>query len=214
MLGELLRAGRSKGACVFLGFQDLASLYEEYQEEPTHSLLNNIGNQAYLKLNDAKSAEWASKFFTEKEVTRASETKDKGGDKKSTHEAPQDRPIVPAHLLRAANAPGKLLGFFDSNEIGSWAWELPIKKVARDVPSPTTEEKELHALQRLEEQVLRPWDDDDMTRLDLKLPPPTEPAKPADEKKPPTDEVPPPPLSPYRKHRRPDDRSQSLEVRP
>ncbi len=206
MLGELLRAGRSKGACVFLGFQDLASLYKAYDPDTAHSLLNNIGNQAHLKLNDPRTAEWASKFFTEREVTRRSETKDKGGAMKSAHEGAQDRPIVPPRRFLEANAPGKLRGFFDSNELGSWEWELPVAEVIREVPSPTDEEKRLHAYQRAEEKPLPPWTEADRQRLGLA------PPGPPDAKRHEPESPPPPTRQSYRKHRERSDRSESQEI--
>ena len=207
MLGELLRAGRSKGACVFLGFQDLASLYKAYDPDTTHSLLNNIGNQAHLKLNDPRTAEWASKFFTEREVLRRSETKDTDGATKSAHEGAQDRAIVPPRKFLEANEPGKLRGYFDSNEIGSWGWDLPVSQVIRDVPSPTDEERRRYAYERAEEKPLPPWTEADRRRLGL-APPDSQPDSDTRSESPPS----PPTRQGYRKHRDRRDRSESQEI--
>lgn len=192
-LGELLRAGRSKGACVVLGFQDMHSLYEQYGKDLTHSLLNNIGNHAWLKLNDPETAQWASSLFSQREVQRYEENWDRHGVSGYKQHV-FDQALVPQRKLLEPNEPGKLLGFFDSNEVGAWEWTLRLSEVKRDVAGPSDVEKRDYAWDRLEETKLVPWTTEDRRRLGLPLDAPGEtkgtPTKPKPKGPP-----------PYRRHR-------------
>ena len=210
ILGELLRAGRSKGACVFLGFQDLSSLYKAYDPDTAHSLLNNIGNQAYLKLNDPRTAEWASKFFAEREVLRRSHTKGRDGEKTSTQESTHDRAIVPPRKFLEANAAGSSGVSSTQTRLVPGSGELPVSQVIRDVPSPTDEEKKLYAHQRAEERPLPPWTKDDRERLGLL---PAEDPR-AEDPEPPSSPkaISPPSRAGYRKHREPRSLTESQEI--
>ena len=60
-LPTLLREGRSKGASVFLGVQDISGFRAAVGNvHEADSLLAQVKNVAYLKLPDHESAEWAS----------------------------------------------------------------------------------------------------------------------------------------------------------
>lgn len=62
-LQSLLAKGRSKGACVVLGFQDIEALREVYGEKIANSLTGQCNNKAILRLESPNTAEWASKLF-------------------------------------------------------------------------------------------------------------------------------------------------------
>lgn len=61
-LPTLLREGRSKGASVFLGIQDVSSFRAEIgKADEAEGLLAQIKNVAFFKMPDEVSAEWASR---------------------------------------------------------------------------------------------------------------------------------------------------------
>ena len=62
-LSSLLAKGRSKGACVVLGFQDIDGLKEVYGENLTYALTGQCAQKAILRLESPSTAEWASKLF-------------------------------------------------------------------------------------------------------------------------------------------------------
>lgn len=62
----MLREGRSKGAAVFLGVQDIGGFRAALGDvNEAESVLAQIGNVAFFKLLDHESAEWASLRFGE-----------------------------------------------------------------------------------------------------------------------------------------------------
>jgi hypothetical protein len=57
---ELATKGRSKGAAMVLGFQDLDGLRAVYGREVAHEILGQCSNIALLRMNSTETAEWAS----------------------------------------------------------------------------------------------------------------------------------------------------------
>ncbi|MBX3110282.1 MAG: type IV secretion system DNA-binding domain-containing protein [Fimbriimonadaceae bacterium] len=76
-LTSLLTKGRSKGACMVLGFQDIDSLREVYGENIAGVITSQCNCKAILRLESPRTAEWASKLFGEYEAieTRRSEAR-------------------------------------------------------------------------------------------------------------------------------------------
>lgn len=66
-LSSLLTKGRSKGACVVLGFQDIEGLRNAYGKERASEIVSMCANKAILRLESPETAEWASKVFGEYE---------------------------------------------------------------------------------------------------------------------------------------------------
>ena len=62
-LNNLLTAGRSKGACVVVGAQDIEGLREVYGENKANELLGLCGHKAVLRLDSPITAKWASELF-------------------------------------------------------------------------------------------------------------------------------------------------------
>lgn len=67
-LHELLLEGRSHGAHVVLGFQDIQGLKHIYGTEQAEELIGQCANLAILKLNNPTSMEWAERFYGEYET--------------------------------------------------------------------------------------------------------------------------------------------------
>lgn len=60
---ELATKGRSKGAAVVLGFQDINGLRAVYGKEIAEEIIGQCSNFAVLRLQSPDTAEWASRFF-------------------------------------------------------------------------------------------------------------------------------------------------------
>ncbi|GDX39728.1 hypothetical protein LBMAG21_00200 [Armatimonadota bacterium] len=62
-LGRLMTKGRSKGACVVLGFQDIDGLRSVYGEEVAHEICGQCNHIAVLRLNSPSTADWSVNLF-------------------------------------------------------------------------------------------------------------------------------------------------------
>jgi hypothetical protein len=60
---ELATEGRSKGAAVVLGFQDINGARAVYGKEVAEEIIGQCGNIAILRLQSPDTAEWASRLF-------------------------------------------------------------------------------------------------------------------------------------------------------
>lgn len=67
-LSRLLNQGRSKGACVVLGFQDIEGMREVYGPYVANELIGQCGNKALLRVDSPEMAEWASNLAGTKEA--------------------------------------------------------------------------------------------------------------------------------------------------
>jgi hypothetical protein len=68
LLGRLLTKGRSKGAAVSLGLQDISGLREAYGREIADELLGQCNTKVILRLNSPETAAWAAKLCGNREV--------------------------------------------------------------------------------------------------------------------------------------------------
>lgn len=62
-LSALMTKGRSKGAAVVLGFQDVHGLQAVYGKEVAEELVGQCNTKAILRLNSPETARWASKVI-------------------------------------------------------------------------------------------------------------------------------------------------------
>jgi hypothetical protein len=62
-LSRLLTKGRSKGACVVLGFQDIEGLRDAYGERVAHEITGQCTNKAILRLESPQTAQWATEVI-------------------------------------------------------------------------------------------------------------------------------------------------------
>ncbi len=76
-LSALMTKGRSKGASVLLGFQDISGLREVYGREGADELVGQCNTKAILRLNSPETARWASQVIGASEFieTRKSQSK-------------------------------------------------------------------------------------------------------------------------------------------
>lgn len=71
---DLLKLGRSKGASVWLLFQDFQQLEKIYSREDRATVINNTGSIAVLRLKEADAALYFSKRFAKQEFLEKSTT--------------------------------------------------------------------------------------------------------------------------------------------
>lgn len=64
---QLLTEGRSKGARVVIGFQDVDGMIELYGERGAEEIVGLCANRIILHLDNPRTREWASNFFGETE---------------------------------------------------------------------------------------------------------------------------------------------------
>ncbi len=67
-LSALMTKGRSKGAAVLLGFQDINGLHDVYGREAADELIGQCNTKALLRLNSPETARWASQVVGASEV--------------------------------------------------------------------------------------------------------------------------------------------------
>jgi type IV secretory pathway TraG/TraD family ATPase VirD4 len=68
-LDRLMTKGRSFGAAVVLGFQNINGLYETFGENPAKSILGQCATKVFLRVDSPETAEWAQSVFGEYEAT-------------------------------------------------------------------------------------------------------------------------------------------------
>jgi hypothetical protein len=68
-MAELLGVGRSKGASILLGIQDVSGMRAAYGPDRTDEILGLCENKTFLRVGNAATAEWASKYFGDREAT-------------------------------------------------------------------------------------------------------------------------------------------------
>lgn len=66
-LSRLMTKGRSKGACVALGFQAIEGMWEVYGKNLADELVGLCNQKAILRLDSPVSAQWASELFGKRE---------------------------------------------------------------------------------------------------------------------------------------------------
>ena len=185
---RLLTKGRSKGACVVMGFQDIDGMKNAYGEEIAQEICGQCNNIAVLKLNSPSTAEWASELFGRR--LAASQSKSRGltaeGGMQMSREAGEDeRPWIYTSDLLYLPPTSKingLTGYFRSPDIDPTAHELRVhlawEQIAAHlpIPHPDVAEKEAQGrtsgaaakiMRGVASHYLKPWDEADWERLGL-----------------------------------------------
>ena len=84
-MAELLGVGRSKGASILLGIQDVSGMRSAYGPDRTDEILGLCENKTFLRVGNAATAEWASKYFGDREATETKISHTYGKDNSVTH---------------------------------------------------------------------------------------------------------------------------------
>jgi type IV secretory pathway TraG/TraD family ATPase VirD4 len=183
-LSALMTKGRSKGAAVILGFQDINGLRNVYGKEVTDELVGQCNTKVILRLNSPETARWASQVVGASEFieTRKSRSRSRNFRDISLHEggstgesftdgiAKRDLILDSEFLDFPETSPengltavivNPLTGAFRDHLSGAWLRSHlapPSLDIPNFVPRPDSH------------QYLRPWSGDDMMELGLSSP--------------------------------------------
>lgn len=116
-LVDLLTNGRKHGAMVFAGLQTVAQLRESYGRETSQTLLSCLGSWLVLRVADAETAEYMSKYLGEEEKSRIVESGgesssgffDKSSSENWQQQIIKDRIVMPSELQNLRD----LTGYFN-----------------------------------------------------------------------------------------------------
>ncbi len=183
-LDDLMTNGRSKGACVVLGFQDIAGMREVYGPHVAEEILGMCGTLGILKISGATTPQWASTILGEREeaiATRGSSATEMGRLTESEGESWGIRPLLLPSQFRALPRPEKgkpVCGYFRSAFLENPAFrdkvyraEIAPAELARRLPVPTPAQRALNfkPWPNAKSKYLENWEWPDYERL--KLPP-------------------------------------------
>ncbi|WP_309713419.1 type IV secretion system DNA-binding domain-containing protein [Armatimonas sp.] len=194
-LSRLLTKGRSKGACIVMGFQDISGMRDEYGEEVANEICGQCNNVAILKLNSPTTAQWASELFGKRLATQRGKgtSFDSAGKlQESRNLGEEERPYLYTSdflYLPKTNEQNGLSGLFrglDTNPetdplLLHFDWQKDIEP--ERVKIPKAQPKVLEESEKAEEiseswlvarrpihpskHYLKPWDQEDWERLGL-----------------------------------------------
>jgi type IV secretory pathway TraG/TraD family ATPase VirD4 len=186
-LASLLSKGRSKGACVVIGFQDIEGLSASMKDNRlANEIVGLCANKAILRLDSAETARWASRHFGEQEVEikkiSTGETKQsdafklgaKSGKSSSTSESwinHKKEAVMPVEFLDLppVDKSGSLHGFYIIPSIGTYyaAIKMSGENSILSNLNPIDLETQSYLARDKEAQFLRAWDKEDYERLRL-----------------------------------------------
>jgi hypothetical protein len=179
-LRSLLNKGRSKGACVVLGFQAIEGLWDAYGRDAAEEIAGECNHKALLRVESPETAAWASKVVGEYEQLEVKKNQPPGGGPPSLTEDITRRPsVLPSEFtdLPVTNPANGLTGVFVGPVTGAYKHTIPGSELAARLVPP---DRSVPDYQPRPDghQYLRPWDADDRTRLGLAAPPATPPTPP------------------------------------
>ncbi len=178
---ELTTVGRSKGAAVVFGFQDINGARAVYGKEVAEEIIGQCSNVAALKLQSPDTAEWVSRFFGTYEEPEKKESTTESHGERSQHSRQEHTELVkrerlmPSELiyLPITGPQNGLHGFRYSPHIkGSMFKPIPPEKF-RQLLWPKHDEQGFIP-RDVEDQYLEEWKTKDYKRLGIlqELPPP------------------------------------------
>lgn len=181
-LRSLLNKGRSKGACVVLGFQAVEGLWEEYGRDAAEEIAGECNHKALLRVESPETAAWQSRLVGEFEQLELKKNQPPGGGPPSLSEDITRRAsVLPSEFtdLPVTNPANGLTGYFVSPVTGAYKHTITGAELDARLTPPDRSVPD-YLPRPAEQQYLRPWDADDRTRLGLHPPPsgtpPTTPA--------------------------------------
>jgi type IV secretory pathway TraG/TraD family ATPase VirD4 len=183
-LNSLLTMGRSKGACVAIGFQDIEGLASVYGDREAAEIAGLCANKAILRLDSPHTAKWAASVLGEREIlevrassgTTSGENKGLGstrttssGESSSVSEQVSKRELILGSEfmdIPPTNFEYGLLGTYLIPEVGAYRVKVGGEWLKNALHPPS---KTIANLVRrgAEDEVLFPWNDDDFRRLGL-----------------------------------------------
>jgi hypothetical protein len=184
-LDKLCSEGRSKGACVALGFQDIPGFYEVYGKDLGQAIIGVCNNKLFLQNGDQATIDYASKHFKEQEILEirvsyshsdSSSTKEGGGSTSQGTNVSRRKvvkPVVHSGLLKSLPQPEKgrvgIHGYADTARVGTnypYRMEVPPSFLDDHLPRPD-ENTENFEERAAHESNLPEWTAEDLARLNL-----------------------------------------------
>lgn len=177
-LDKLLVEGRSKGACVALGFQDISGLREVFGSKRADEIVGTCANKVFLQNGEGSTIEYASKHFKSQEIleTKVSNNTSTGStDSRGFNVNKQKvmRPVVHEGLLKSLPKPvygyQGLAGYCDTALVGTefpYRMEVTHEFLSENLPTP--DKSVLGFEERPPEHLtLEEWAPIELTRLGL-----------------------------------------------
>jgi len=180
-LPELLVEGRSKGACVAIGFQDIPGLYQVYKPNLAKEIIGACRNKTFLKIADPDTVQYASQTFDKQEVEITRYSRNWGlsrnlisGDTQSTgvsvNRTIHTRWVIPPAAFRQikeANPQNGIGGYYSLADVQDpYYAAIPGEFVDQTLPKPNPSIPNI--IERPpEHQILREWTLEDLQRLNL-----------------------------------------------
>lgn len=178
-LKDLLLFGRSKGASVLLGLQDVDGLREVYGANVANEILGQCANKAVLWLNSPETAKWASSLFGEEEVVEIHRNRSENangffgnGGASSGHSVSESiakrELVLTSELLSKTGlfGVGGIGGFYSLQNIGDYKLRVSADWISQEI-IPKDPNEECVRPRPSGDQRLLPWDGYDFVRLRL-----------------------------------------------
>lgn len=208
-MAELLGLGRSKGASILLGIQDISGMRVAFGQDRTEEILGLCENKTFLNIGNPETAEWASKYFAQREATETKTSHTYGKEDSVTHskDVVSRAVYMPGEFLDLAKPeaiPGsRFEGIHDVPVVGgAFSTDEDAMTVIAMVRRPSPEHIRAFPNQRNrppKDENLTPWNPEERRAVlgDDPAPPPPPPgdAPPGD---PPPKPSPPKPDNPYK----------------
>lgn len=172
-LSRLMTNGRSKGARVLLGLQDIEGLRDVYGNNVANEIVGMCANKAIFRLESAETAHWASEVLGDQEIIgrQHGNFTPQGSVTGGLHQSDDEQSVVlPSEFLTLPYPTPStgLTGIYVSANIGAWKATLSGKEVADGLPTVNSRVPSF-VPRPIEHQYLLPWTNDDLKRLGLKL---------------------------------------------
>jgi len=184
MLGDMMTVGRSKGASMVLGFQDINGMFAEYGKEKALELVGQAGNFALLRINGTQpeTQKWASQVTGQLRYRERKQTTTSGGEHGSTsvgYELRTDDFFIPSYfsqMIHKTSLEKGMLGvYYTKGEL----YEQPISGEVlftdqgegsrpNRIPVPVDDYPDHEPLRG--SLLLEPWEKSDWERLGMKFP--------------------------------------------
>ncbi|MDX2201046.1 MAG: type IV secretion system DNA-binding domain-containing protein [Phycisphaerae bacterium] len=163
LLPRLLNKGRSVGARVVIGFQDIAGLHGTYGRDLANELVGMCGNKAILRVDSDETAHWASHAIGTAEVYEYSRSWQVSGSGEQISEQLRTRFVALGDELKDLPVPkaGLFEGYYITPAVGVFKNSVRVLPLDRD-------KTELNFFPRpVEDQYLEPWGEGDWKRFTI-----------------------------------------------
>lgn len=186
-LDKFIVEGRSKGACIVLGFQDIEGIRKNYGDECANEIVGACANKVFLHNGEQMTIKYASDHFKTQDIleTRVSQSQSDGssssagGNSSSTQQGQSvsrqrvTRPVVSEGLLKALHKPREgsrgLAGYCDTACVGpEFPYRMDLPPEFLDQVLPHADDRVPNLIPRESAELILPdWTMDDMNRLGL-----------------------------------------------